>query len=132
MLTFVIFLVVLIVAKFIFYSIKQSKEMKLQGGIRNKYAKLIQMILDSDKRIRIIQETNTFVNVGVSGPAGAQSFLLYQTFGKLTVQIVIKNNPLLGNMKIERSFPEDMDQEEIAKELQIAQHEEIQNKLNGR
>ena len=90
------------------------------------------MILDSDKRIRIIQETNTFVNVGISGPAGAQSFLLYQTFGKLTVQIVIKNNPLLGNFKIERSFPENMDQEEIMKELIIAQNEEIQNKLNRR
>ena len=132
MLTFLILLVVLIAGKFIFDSLKQSKEMKLQGGVRNKYEKLIQMILDSDKRIRIIQETNTFVNVGISGPAGAQSFLLYQTFGKLTVQIVIKNNPLLGNMKIERSFPEDMDQDEIMKELMIAQNEEIQNKLNRR
>ena len=132
MLILIIFLIVLIVAKFIFDSIKQSKEMKLQGGIRNKYAKLIQMISDSDKRIRIIQETSTFVNVGISGPAGAQSFLLYQTYGKLTVQIVIKNNPLLGNMKIERSFPEDMDQEEIMKELIVAQNEEIQNKLNRR
>lgn len=132
MLTFLILLVVLIAGKFIFDSLKQSKEMKLQGGVRNKYEKLIQMILDSDKRIRIIQETNTFVNVGISGPAGAQSFLLYQTFGKLTVQIVIKNNPLLGNFKIERSFPENMDQEEIMKELIIAQNEEIQNKLNRR
>lgn len=132
MLTFLIVLIVFIVGKFFFDSLKQSKEMKLQGGIRNKYTKLIQIILDSDERIRIIQETNTFVNIGISGPAGAQSFLLYQTFGKLTVQIVIKNNPLLGNMKIERSFPEDMDQEEIMKDLIIAQNEEIQKKLNRR
>ena len=131
MLTFIIVILGLIVGKFIFDSVKQSKEMKLQGGVRKKYAQLIQMILDSDKRVRIIQETNTFVNVGISGPAGSQSYLLHHTFGKLTVQIIIKNNPLLGNMKIERSFPENMDQEEIAKELFEAQNIELKNRLNG-
>lgn len=128
--TIIIVIVVFIVGKFIFDSINQSNEMKAQGGVRTKYAHLIQLLLDSDPRVRIIQATNTFVNVGLSGPAGAQSFFLQQTFGKLTVQIVIKNNPLLGNMTIERTFPEDMDQDEMMKELMKAQQSEMEKIIN--
>ena len=127
--TFIIIVIGLIVGKFIYDSLSQNKEMKSQGGLRTKYAKLVQALLDSDPRARIIQETNTFVNVGVSGPAGSQSYFLQQTFGKLTVQIVVKNNPLLGNMTIERSFPDDMDQDEMINELMEAQKIEMQKKL---
>lgn len=127
--TFIIIVIGLIVGKFIYDSLSQNKEMKNQGGVRTKYAKLVQALLDSDPRARIIQETNTFVNVGVSGPAGSQSYFLQQNFGKLTVQIVVKNNPLLGNMTIERSFPEDMDQDEMINELMEAQQTEMQKKL---
>ena len=88
------------------------------------------MLLDADPRTRIIQESNNFINVGISGPAGAQSYFLQQTFGSLTVQVVVKNNPLLGNLTIERTFPEDMDQEEMMKELVLAQQTEMAKKLN--
>lgn len=128
--TFIIVIVVFIIGKFVFDSINQSNKMKAQGGIRTKYAHLIQLLLDSDPRVRIIQATNTFINVGISGPAGAQSFFLQQTFGKLTVQIVIRNNPLLGNMTIERTFPEDMNQDEMMKELMKAQQSEMEKKLS--
>lgn len=128
--TVIIVIIVFIIGKFVFDSINQSNEMKAQGGVRTKYAHLIQLLLDSDPRVRVIQATNTFVNVGISGSAGAQSFLLQQTFGKLTVQIAIKNNPLLGDMTIERTFPEDMDQGEMIKELMKAQQSEMEKKLS--
>lgn len=128
--TFIIILLVLFLGKFIIDSLKQSNEMKKQGGIKKKYAKLVQMLLDADPRTRIIQESNNFINVGISGPAGAQSYLLQQTFGSLTIQVVVKNNPLLGNLTIERTFPEDMDQEEMMKELVLAQQAEMAKKLN--
>ena len=128
--TFIIILLVLFFGKFIIDSLKQSNEIKKQGGIKKKYAKLVQMLLDADPRTRIIQESNNFINVGISGPAGAQSYFLQQTFGSLTVQVVVKNNPLLGNLTIERTFPEDMDQEEMMKELVLAQQSEMAKKLN--
>lgn len=128
--TFIIIVVVFIVGKFLFDSFKQSEQIKSQGGIRKKYSLLVQMLLEADPRAKIIQESNTFINIGISGPAGAQSFLLQQTFGKLTVQIVVKNNPLLGNMKIERMFPEDMDQEQMMRELMTAQQEEMSKKIS--
>lgn len=127
---FIIILIIFFVGKFIFDSIAQSKEIKSQGGIKTKYAQLIQMLLASDPKAKIIQESNNFVNIGVSGPGGAQSFFLRQTFGELTVQIVIKNNPLLGNMTIERSFPENMSQEEMMNELMETQLTEVTKKLN--
>ncbi len=128
--TFIIIVVVFIVGKFLFDSFKQSEQIKSQGGIRKKYSLLVQMLLEADPRAKIIQESNTFIIIGISGPAGAQSFLLQQTFGKLTVQIVVKNNPLLGNMKIERMFPEDMDQEQMMRELMTAQQEEMSKKIS--
>lgn len=128
--TFIIILLVLFFGKFIIDSLKQSNEIKKQGGIKKKYAKLVQMLLDADPRTRIIQESNNFINVGISAPAGAQSYFLQQTFGSLTVQVVVKNNPLLGNLTIERTFPEDMDQEEMMKELVLAQQTEMAKKLN--
>ena len=128
--TFIIILLVLFFGKFIIDSLKQSNEIKKQGGIKKKYAKLVQMLLDADPRTRIIQESNNFINIGISGPAGAQSYFLQETFGSLTVQIVVKNNPLLGNLTIERTFPEDMDQEEMMKELVLAQQSEMAKKLN--
>ena len=130
MLKFIIIVIVLVIVKFIYDSYLQSEEMKSQGGIRKKYPKLVQSLLDSDPRAKVIQETDTFMNIGVSGPAGAQSFLLQQTFGYLTIQIVVKNNPLLGDMKIERSFPEGMDQELMMAELMVTQQKEMMSKIN--
>lgn len=128
--TFIIIFVVLFLGKFIVDSLKQSNEIKKQGGIKKKYSKLVQMLLEADPRTRILQESNNFINIGISGPAGAQSYFLQETFGSLTVQVVVKNNPLLGNLTIERSFPEDMDQEEMLKELIKAQQEEMTKKLS--
>ena len=130
MLKFIIIVVLFFIGKFIFDSLNQSKEMKILGGIRKKYSKLVQTLLEADPRAKVIQETDTFMNIGVSGPAGAQSFLLQQTFGYLTIQIVVKNNPLLGDMKIERSFPEGMDQELMMAELMETQQKEVMSKIN--
>ena len=128
--TFIIILVVLFLGKFVVDNLKQSNEIKKQGGIKKKYAKLVHMLLEADPRIRIIQESNNFINIGISGPAGAQSYFLQETFGSLTVQVILKNNQLLCNLTIERSFPEDMDQEEMLKELIKAQQEEMTKKLS--
>ena len=130
MLKFIIIVVLFFIGKFIFDSLNQSKEMKIQGGIRKKYSKLVQSLLEADPRAKVIQETDTFMNIGVSGPAGAQTFLLQQTFGYFTIQIVVKNNPLLGDMKIERSFPEGMDQELMMAELMETQQKEVMSKIN--
>ena len=103
-------IVVVIIIKFARDSAKQSYDIKSQGGVRKKYATLIELIMSGDSRSKIFQETNTFISVGVSGAAGSTIFYIQQTFGNVTIQYEVKNNPIVGFLKKEWTFPEDMDQ----------------------
>ena len=74
---------------------------------------MIDYLLAGDSRSRIFQETNTFVLLGVSGPAGSQIYYITPAYGNVAIRMEIKNNPLLGNQKMEWSFPENMNQEHM-------------------
>lgn len=125
MLTFILIIVGIIAVKFIYDSIQQSNKMQEEGGIRKKYATLIEYFLSGHPNSRIFQQTNTFCAVGVSGVAGSQIYYIQQTFGTVTIQMKIKNNPLCGNLDMEWSFPEDMVQEQMIKKI----NEDIENKM---
>lgn len=111
MITFIVIIIVYIIGKFLYDSAKQSNQMKAQGGVRTKYSELIELLKGDQGRI--FQQTNTFVAVGVSGIAGSQIFYIQQTFGKVTIQMKVQNNPLFGNVKMEWAFPESMNQEHM-------------------
>ncbi len=104
-------IVVGIIIKFAADSTKQSSEVKSQGGMRKKYATLINHILSSDPKAKIFQEENTFISAGVSGIAGSTIFYIQQTYGNVTIQYEVKNNPIVGFLKKEWTFPENMDQD---------------------
>ncbi|MDE6278035.1 MAG: hypothetical protein K2M06_08005 [Muribaculaceae bacterium] len=53
------------------------------------------------------------VAVGIVGPGGSQIYYIYPSFGNVTVRMEMKNNPVFGFMKLEWTFPENMDQEEM-------------------
>ena len=53
------------------------------------------------------------MSVGVSGPAGSQIYSIYPSYGNVTILMEMKNNPLFGNMKLEWTFPENMNQEHM-------------------
>ncbi|MCH5308364.1 MAG: hypothetical protein J1E58_00780 [Prevotella sp.] len=113
MVTFIILVIILIVGKFLFDSMQQSDKMKSEGGVRKKYKVLVDSLLAADPRNKIFQETNTFVSVGISGVAGSQIFNIQATFGTVTIQMKVSNNPLLGNINMEWQFPESMNQEHM-------------------
>lgn len=121
---FIITIFILIVIKFIYDTSKQSSKIKSEGGVRKKYALLVDHFLSGHERCRIIQNDNTFVSVGVTGPAGSQIYYIYPSYGNVTIRMEIKNNPLLGNMKMEWRFPENMDQEHMIEKINhdIEQH----------
>ena len=108
--TFIIVIVVFIIGRFLYDTAKQSSEIKEHGGIRQKYSILINNFLHGHERCRILQSSNTFVAVGVYGAAGSQVYYIYPTYGNVTIRMEIKNNPLWGNMKMEWTFPENLDQ----------------------
>ena len=109
---FIITIVVLIILKFLYDTFKQSSKITSEGGVRKKYATLVEYFLSAHENSRIFQETKTFVSVGVSG-MGAQIFSIYPTYGNVTITMQIKNNPIMGNLKKEWTFPENMDQEDM-------------------
>lgn len=105
-------IIVRFIYKFIVDTRKQSSDIKNQGGIRTKYATLVDHFLHANEQCRILREDNTFVAVGIKGLAGSQVYSIYPSYyGKVTIRMEIKNNPLFGNMKEEWTFPEDMNQE---------------------
>ena len=115
--TFIIVLVSFIIIKFIYDSVKQSSKVKSEGGIRKKYSVLIDHLLSGHERCRILQDTNTFVSVGIIGPAGSQIYHIYPSYGNVSIRMEIKNNPIYGNIKMEWTFPENMDQEEMIQNI---------------
>ena len=110
---FIITLVVLIILKFLYDTFKQSSKITSEGGVRIKYATLIEYFLSAHENSRVFQETNTFVSVGVSGMGGSQIFSIYPSYGNITITMQIKNNPIMGNLKKEWTFPEHMNQEDM-------------------
>ena len=130
MLTFIIVIVVFVLIKFIYDTSKQSSSIRRQGGIRTKYSTLINHILESDKRSRILQEDDTFVSAGIVGPAGSQVYNIYPTYGNVTIEMEIKNNPLLGNIKMEWTFPDNMDQNDMIRNINKDLEEKFSNLYN--
>lgn len=105
-------IVTIIVFKFVNDSNKQANAVAKQGGMRIKYRTLINYILSSDPKCRIIQETSTFISVGVSGISGSTVFLIQQTYGTVTIQYKVKSH-VFGNHQLEWRFDEFEDQEKM-------------------
>lgn len=130
MVNFLIVLVVIIILKFAYDTIKQSSKIKTEGGVRLKYSTLIDYFLSGDQRCRIFQETNTLVSVGMSGAAGSQIYYISPAYGNVCIRMEIKNNPLLGDKTKEWRFPENMDQKEMIQIMESDIQTEMESFFN--
>lgn len=110
--TFIIIVIVLIVGKFLYDRNQQSVQIGRQGGMSNKYRTLIAHLMGGHSNTKIFQETSDSLSLGVSNAGGSTIFRLLQTFGKVTVSWEM-SSPLFGKHKLEWSFPEFMDQNEM-------------------
>jgi hypothetical protein len=107
--------------------IRQKRKVQKEGGMRVKYAKLVEWIMQEYPSSRIIQEESTFLNVGALGMAGTTVFWLTQTWGKVTIQYK-STNTLMGTIKLEWEFHEDIPQEQMISKM----NSDIINKSFGR
>lgn len=112
-------IVAFIIVRFIIDMIKLSIEMKTQGGVRQKYSKIVDFVLNSHPDSKIFHQDNTSVVVGVQGIAGSQVFYITKSFEVVIIQMKVRNNPLCGNMEREWKFPENMDQEKIIEQITV-------------
>ena len=84
------------------------------GGMRVKYAKLLENILGGHKDSKIFVETRTYSRAGVSNYGGTTLFHIQQSTGnKVIIQYEVKDNPIVTPFKLEWTFPDDIDQDEM-------------------
>lgn len=84
------------------------------GGMRGKYAKLLENILGGHKDSKIFVETRTYIRAGVSNYGGTTLFHIQQSTGnKVIIQYEVKDNPVVPSYQLEWTFPDDMDQDEM-------------------
>ena len=84
------------------------------GGMRVKYARLLENILSGHKDSKVFVETRTYLRAGVSNYGGTTLFHIQQSTGnKVIIQYEVKDNPAVPAFQLEWVFPDDMDQEEM-------------------
>ena len=84
------------------------------GGMRVKYARLLENILSGHKDSKVFVETRTYLRAGVSNYGGTTLFHIQQSTGnKVIIQYEVKDNPAVPAFQLEWFFPDDMDQDEM-------------------
>lgn len=84
------------------------------GGMRVKYARLLENILGGHKDSKVFVETRTYLRAGVSNYGGTTLFHIQQSTGnKVIIQYEVKDNPAVPAFQLEWGFPDDMDQDEM-------------------
>ena len=84
------------------------------GGMRVKYARLLNNILGGHKDSKIFEETRTYIKAGVSNYGGTTYFHIQQSTGnKVIIQYEVKNNPVVPSFQLTWTFPDNMDQDEM-------------------
>lgn len=84
------------------------------GGMRVKYARLLENIFGGHKDSKVFVETRTYLRAGVSNYGGTTLFHIQQSTGnKVIIQYEVKDNPAVPAFQLEWVFPDDMDQDEM-------------------
>ena len=100
------------------------------GGMRVKYAKLLENILGGHKDSQIFVETRTYIRAGVSNYGGTTLFHIQQSTGnQVIIQYEIKNNPVVPAFQLEWVFPDNMDQDEMMAVMAIDMQKKMMHLL---
>ena len=98
------------------------------GGMRLKYAKLLNHILEGHKDCKIIAETRTYIRAGVANYGGTTMFHIQQCPNNtVMIDYEVSNNPVFGKFSLRFTFPDNMDQDEMMEQIGLG----IQRKMMG-
>ena len=108
----IILVVIVLIVLFSFNSDRQKQIQKIdsEGGMRKKYAFLIDYLCGSQGSI--LRQSGSSIVLGASSIGGSTIFTLIQTFGSVTIKWEI-NSPVFGKHSLEWEFPENEDQKTI-------------------
>lgn len=119
-------LILIIIAAIVIYKFgKNSGEtigrVSQDGGMRLKYAKLLQNILSGHQECKIIVETRTYIRAGVSNYGGSTMFHIQQCpNNKVMIDYEVSNNPAVPSFTLRFTFPDNKDQDEMMEEIGLA------------
>lgn len=106
------------------------------GGMRVKYARLLEPVLTGHKDARIFVETRTYIRAGVMNYAGTTLWHIQQDLGnRVIIQYEIKDNPIYPSYQLEWTFPDDMDQDEMLAVMAVDMErklKQVQQQIMGR
>ena len=101
---------------------------RAEGGMRLKYSKLLNHILEGHKDCRIIMETRTYIRAGVSNYGGTTMFHIQQCPNHTAmIDYALSNNSVFGKFSLCFTFPDDMDQDTMMEQIGLG----IQRKMMG-
>lgn len=127
-----IFLLV-VIGVFLIYKLGKNtgevvRGVQVDGGMRLKYSKLLNHILEGHKDCKIIVETRTYIRVGVSNYGGTTMFHIQQCPNNIVmIDYDVSDNPVWGRFSLRFTFPDDMDQDTMMEQIGIG----IQRKMLG-
>ena len=109
----------------------QAIQVNKEGGMRNKYSELINILLSEDPRSQIFKETSISITLGLSNSGGTSLYILTQTYGELNVQWKVES-PVFGKHELEWEFPEYSNQSKMAQRIANDTAKYQQNVMNAR
>lgn len=96
------------------------------GGMRAKYARLLELILSGHPESKIVVETRTYIRAGVSNYGGTTMFHIQQNVGgTVLIDYEISNNPAVPSFTLHFTFNDTMDQDEMYEKM----CQGVQNKM---
>lgn len=126
-----IWIIIIIIVVIIAYSLGSKSgetigSVNNSGGMRIKYAELLQYILGGHRESKVFVETRTYIRAGVSNYGGATLFHIQQCPGnKVIIDYEVKNNPVIRSFTLRFTFDDNMDQSEMYQQINLG----IQRKM---
>jgi hypothetical protein len=109
MLYFIITIIVIIIAKFLYDKAQLNEKLGKEGGMRQKYKELISFLLSIDENFKLAQASKDSIQITNISLGGVTTFELLQTFSKVSITWRFENE-IFGKHKLHWEFPEYMDQ----------------------
>lgn len=130
--TILIAIIGFIITRFLLDRKKQNEKLIKEGGVRNKYSKLIELLEDNSKPTVFQSDLDTYL-FGWITPNADSRFRIMQTFGSVTIKWQLVGRVVFEtiNLSKEWKFQETAEQEKMAEIIAADIKEVMDNSILG-
>lgn len=112
-----VWVIIVVIVLVVVYNISSSSNKVVErvndyGGMRIKYATLLNHILSGHEDSKVFVETRTYLRAGVANYGGKTIFHIQQsTNNSVIIHYDVTDNPVVAPIHLEWVFPDTMDQD---------------------